>query len=184
MTTLNLQVDSSTDDGFEYATGTTDVASNYIQVDASMWGGALWVAAVPQGATIDSATLQVYVYSGTSDNPVWDVYFEDADDAAAFSAGAGNYDISGRDRTTAKTDWDELNLGVGWESITVTDQVQEVVDRGSWASGNSMAAIAQGMTGSDCNVRPWDDSGGLGPKLDIDYSEGGVIVFRRRIEKT
>ena len=70
MPTINLVVAQGSDDGNEPSGGTPDITSIYAQVDDGQWGGARFQnVTVPQGATIDSATFQVYLYSTASDSP-------------------------------------------------------------------------------------------------------------------
>ena len=173
MATDNLQVSASADDAYEIAAGTVYTNTDYLYGDAGMWAGVRFQNVAPaRGATISLATLELYVYSTGSDDARLDVYGEDEDDAAAFAASSNN--ISSRTPTTAKVDADDDAIAAGgevWYSITVTAIVQEIVNRGSWASGNALAFLLQGMTGGDLAFRPYEYTGNAnGAKLTIEYS--------------
>lgn len=130
---------------------------------------------VPQGATINSATLRLVVNntgsnSGSSGFGTW--YGDDVDDAAAWSSGSAPQSIT---KTTASatalgstTDGQIFNHDIA--SI-----VQEIVDRAGWASGNDMrfATDPTGSTGfvewADYSVEPSNAA-----QLSIDYTAGGT----------
>lgn len=177
MTTLNLQVTQSSDDAFEGATGTVTLSGTQIGAinSAGQWAGVRFQnVTVPNGATITSATLELFV--ATADDPIVDIYGEDTDDAATFTT--ANNNVSSRTLTTAKYTWSGTNIGASqWHSLPVTSIVAEIVARGGWASGNDMAFIID-CTSASSNVtfRPWDyDDHSLAPKLTIEYSTGPAM---------
>ena len=171
MTTLNLQVAASSDDAFESAAAAVTLNGLTIPLAAAgQWGGLRFNnVTIPQGATINTATLQIYIHSTATDNVQADFYCEAADDAGTFTTGSG--DISGRARTTAKVSVSANNVGTGWYSVTgMAPAVQEVTDRGGWASGNDLVVIIDPVAGTDLQFRTWDHDTSLAAKLDIDYT--------------
>lgn len=98
---------------------------------------------VPQNATIDSATLELYTNPGKSglDDVDGKFYGHNVDNASAWNIGSATYDISNRSLTNASYSYTQLNLGTGYQNFTVTTVIQEVVDRGGWASGNFLSLI-------------------------------------------
>ena len=126
---------------------------------------------VPQGATINSATLTVDVPSTSLDSPngvTW--YGELATNAAAFTTTAS--DITNRARTSATLVWSGSNIGTGDHNLTVTSIAQEIVNQGGWASGNAMALLLYGVT-ANLQITSYDTSTTLCARLAIDYTAGG-----------
>lgn len=131
---------------------------------------------VPQGATIAHAYLRFIAQddytAGTHDCTITG---EDADNAAQFTPGTGNANISGRTPTTATVAWGIP--AIYWRDLVSTPDiaaiVQEIVDRGGWASGNAMSFK---FTGSDTDLRNFQSAAafpyGLGVALHIEYTAG------------
>ena len=76
-------------------------------------------------------------------------------------------------RTTATTTWSGDDLGVGWHDVDVTTAVQEVVDRVGWVSGNDMAALLYGVTGTALTVQAYDGDFSLAAKLTVTHTPSG-----------
>lgn len=177
MTTLNSQVGASSDDARENA-GTVGLTAASINAGGATHRlGFRWPnVTVPNGATITSATLSLYVTSTANDTPNGaTVGMQAADNAATFTTGTN--DISGRTRTSTVA-WSGSNIGDGWKTLDLTSQVQEVVNRSGWTSGNAMAAILAGVVGSNLTVTAWDGTPSQAAKLDIVYTvaSGGMAV--------
>jgi hypothetical protein len=104
---------------------------------------------IAQGTTVNDAILRIYV-GGVGDgsgNLVLKAYGIDEDNTATFSTNP-----FGRDKTTAYTD----NIDIkptqgGWRDINVKNQVNEILARGGWASGNAIGFLVYG-NGSASNV--------------------------------
>ena len=182
MATLQVKVTDTADDGFEVFGSLTNV-----QFGAGYASGATFLlycrflnVTVPQGATIDSSTLTLNITDVTG-TPNTTLYGVDEDNAAAF-ADPGNMP-SAATRTTASADPDPA--GTGTKVITITTIVQEIVDRAGWASGNSMAFVADNNAGSGDNywfAEDYEDAGTAEAVLDITYTAGGASVpFRRSL---
>lgn len=169
MTTLNLQVGASTDDARENsgAVGLTAATANINGINQKL--GFRWTnVTVPNAATVSSAIASFYVTSTANDTPNGaTVGMEDADDAATFTTGTN--DISGRSRTSTVA-WSGTNIGAGWKTVDVTAQVQAVVNRVGWVSGNDMASIIYGVSGTDLTLDMWDGTPANAAKLDITYT--------------
>jgi len=171
LATLNLQVAASADDALETSGGSCDPTQTVQWVGGTGWVGLRWVAAIPQGSTINSATLTVYCHGASDDDAHFNIWGEDVDDAPQFTT--GNSNISSRTLTAAEVDWDEAATGTGWKSPSgaVTAIVQEVVGRPGWSSGNGLVIILEGQTDCLYSPRAWDYSDNTyGAKLDIDYT--------------
>lgn len=175
--TFDGQVGASTDDAREAGNGSCSTSATNFTVDSvNEFHGHRWqTVTVPNGATIEAATMEVYIYGTSYDEPEHTFYAEDADDAAAFTTDANN--ISGRDRTAASMLWDDADIGVpGAQYETtpdITDLIQEVVDREGWASGQSIVIVDHGSADAarDLRLRFWDfvTQGDFSAKLHIQY---------------
>lgn len=130
---------------------------------------------IPNAATIQSAVLELYINSTGGDDPECDIYCEDIDNAQDFTS---NPTVVTRTVTTATTAWDDTGLGIGYtDSADFTSSLQEVVDRGFWASGNSLCVLLFGRaTGSGgLLVDAYDATNA--PRLRLAYvGEGDVIT--------
>lgn len=126
----------------------------------------------PQAASIQSAyiqfttdetkqagTVQFDVRGVASDNP---------------STWAGNYAVTNAPKTTANTNWSPSNWNnVGNhganERLDVTSIVQEIVNRGGWNPGNSMAFSIDWTTGSGIRTAE-KGSNGDNPQLFVQWA--------------
>lgn len=104
----------------------------------------------PQGTTIQNVSLDLGVLGEVTDEPtVWTIAAEDADNASAFTTADNN--ISGRTVTTAQASWtvpedteDRLHsvcLNGSCTGSTLTQIIQEVVNRTGWCGGNAINLI-------------------------------------------
>ena len=178
MATVALQVGSGNDDGSEPGSGTPNLsgASEIAMLTNSV---NTWLAlrftnvTVPQGSTVNSATLEVYIVGTSYDDPDVDVYLEDADNSAALTTSSNN--ISGRTKTTAKVTWSGSGLGAGWKSPgDLAAVVQEVVDRGGWVSSNALTVLFDSLSSANnLRIRPYEYDTTLAAKLTIDYTASG-----------
>lgn len=144
------------------------------------WNGWRWDnVAVPQGATIDSAILDLFSAGVTGGSSVSIIlYGVDEDDTVTFNTSTQYPE--GKTRTTANatktltvSTWS--TSGFNKETIDVTSLIQEIVDRGSWASGNALAIVAHDNGSSSSNYvgnSSYDSSADRGAKLTIEYSTG------------
>lgn len=88
--------------------------------------------AIPQGATITSATLTIDIMQTFKPTTI-EVYADDVDDAPVWSLGSRIRDIT---KTTAFKSISPT--ATGFYPIDVVGIVQEIVDRPGWASGNNI----------------------------------------------
>lgn len=146
--------------------------------NAGYWIGYRFLnVTIPQGSTINSATLQYYVTSTTRDDNEQNVYCQADDNASTFTTGASN--ISSRTLTSANTSVTADSVGVGFYSVSITSAVQEVINRAGWASGNALAVIMDALTGVNLAPDTYDNSPTNAAKLNIDYTaaSGNTNVF-------
>lgn len=182
MTVINEDLTANADDGREYF-GFFSVDYPGI-VQGLYYGSYLTYAgwrfqtiAVPQGATINSATLTPTLRNFNSPSG-WNIgrlFGYDTDDAAPWTVGFSGVVPSEIAKTTAFTSLASFT-GTGGSpvAIDVTAIVQEIVDRGGWASGNDMSFFG-GVTGATAAAWFYDyrDDAAKAATLEIDYTEGG-----------
>ena len=114
---------------------------------------------IPQGATILDARVQFEtdeLDSGANDVLI---FCEDIDNAPVMVAGAGNFNITARTKTSpgvawAPPDWTILQeRAAGQRTTDFASEVQQVVDRIGWAPGNSLLVILAGDPGGTLGQR-------------------------------
>ncbi|MGI9334980.1 MAG: VWA domain-containing protein, partial [Gammaproteobacteria bacterium] len=136
--------------------------------------------AIPRGATIDEAVLELTSRTQTNAPVSMKIYGEASDDAATFAATSN--DIGARDKTTAVVDWDLTSADTWDRSSTVqtpdiASVLQEVVNRPHWCGGNDIALIieADGVAGMR-SVYSFDNDPGQAPALRINFDESQVYA--------
>lgn len=146
-TTVNTQIAASADDCYvrESSTFTNTSTSNWVgHFSSTAYNYRAMMRFqlnVPQGVTIDSATMEQYA-NGELSSGTWpletEIAAEDADNATQIS----DYtDFTTRESslTTSKVNWD---VAQGWssgawkQSPDIASVIQEVVNRPGWVSGN------------------------------------------------
>jgi hypothetical protein len=173
MTTFSASVAAALDNGAEFVSSTFITSSTLVVGNVAAFtanSGIRFInVTVPQGATINSATITNYaqVVTGTC-LALW--YAWDTDNAGRFSFGG---DLpSNVTKTTAFTAFTASNGDIAHD---ITSVVQEIVDRAGWASGNAINLIAFDNGSALNEGTEWDGfSTGTPGLLDIDYTEGAV----------
>lgn len=132
---------------------------------------------VPQGATIVSAQLRIGVEdkgAGTAalKFKIWGI---DEDDTAAFSGSP-----MARTKTTAVfVGATSMNISTGGHiGFDVKEEVQEIVNRGGWASGNAIGFIMEDNGSDDTNWIQDDLGSGVESYLTIAYGSDVEVTVR------
>ena len=166
---VDKQVAASSDDADDPGDGWPSTTETILYLNAgNKWGGFRFTnVGIPQGATIDVATMEVYKLWAT--NAKYNIYCEDVDDAVTFTT--DQYNISGRTRTTEYTYWNEtVSEDEEWYTTpSLVNPVQEVINRPGWSSGNDIVFIWDGLTGANVEIRSYDGSTTNAAKLHIEY---------------
>jgi hypothetical protein len=174
----NQTTAASADDSQDIA-GTNTINGTTIGSDLDVstdWAGMRFTAlAIPAGATITAAQIEVVPSSSSLDEPSVLVFFEAADDCAAFTTGASN--ITGRSRTSSVS-WASTDLGADgatyFASPSLVTPLQAVIDRAGWASGNDVCVLIQGGQGAatrDLTIEAYDLGPGTNPpRLDVSWT--------------
>lgn len=188
--TLRVRISTGDDDVEEYreagcgrAIGTVLLGDSYLDFvrdECSGYDPAMLIGlrfqniTLPPGASISLARLELVVDSSTCSESInWSVLGENVDDASVFSSTSSH--VSSRlssNPTTASVAW--VNDGNSCngsreriESPDIKAIVQEIVDRGTWASGNDMAFFISG-TGRR-NTYSYNQRDTRAPVLHIEY---------------
>lgn len=199
MATLNLQVNASSDDArningatSKNITATTNHIGKFNTTD-DYWNGFRWTnVTIPQGATINGATIDLYsaqVTGGTTAKSIW---------YGVLETNAATYNTStvypeGKPRTTASVTKDfttsawNATLGYGVDLVDVKTLVQEIVNQSGWASGNALAIVCHDNGSANTNYighSTYDRDVTRGAKLAITYTtasgvNSGFFVFMR-----
>ena len=141
-------------------------------------GFARWSVDIPDGSTINSANLKlVCCYNdGSGDTFNADVNLIDSDSCGNFSGdGETIFNLA----TAGTVAWSVGNWSVGTEytSSDIKTLVQSFIDRAGYTSENYLGlSISQGDAplGQLRYGTQYDHGGYAGPKLYVDYTEGGV----------
>lgn len=148
-------------------------------VASSRWnGGFCWATVdVPNGATIDTAYIGIYIPFDSIDDPYCDIYGNDVDDANEFATEA---DVTSRTLTEASVSWSATGIGTGWKNTPeIKTVIKEIVDRAGWVANNDMCILGVGKDDAgpqNLAIYSYDKNSSYGATLHIEYTEaaGGV----------
>jgi type IV pilus assembly protein PilY1 len=185
--TETAQINARYDDVEEKTDGTIRRTSSALDLSFNKTGVRFNAIDVPQGAKIDSATIDVNAYgSATSGNPQVAINGEAADDSASFTGSNG--ELSSRTLTTASALWDVPDFVTGnwYTTVDLKDVVQEIVNRSGWSSGNSMSFVFGTDVGKkDRQAVSYDTNPNQSPRLSITYEASGSTAktVRERLKE-
>ncbi|HSG98023.1 MAG TPA: DUF2341 domain-containing protein, partial [Woeseiaceae bacterium] len=177
---IDVSIIASSDDAEEpVGGGTVDLASSDLELinDGSDQevGLRFQNLAIAQGATITNAYVTFYTKNTGSAATSLTFYANDVASAATFSNTSPNKIVE-RAKTTASVAWNNVPA---WNieeeahnSPDISSVIQEVVNRGDWASGNDLAIIVTGTASSLRRAWSWDGIG-VAASLHVECSGGG-----------
>jgi hypothetical protein len=173
--TLNERIIDHADDSEEYiSSGGIDWGSSDLELGeegSPQIVGMRWRnLAIPQGATITSAYIVFTADEVQEGTPVNLTFWgEDADNAAVFEN--VSYNISSRTKTSASVAWNNVPLwsvvGETHQSPDISPVIQEIVNRGGWASGNALVVL---VTGSGRRTADSYSEPTKAPLLHVEYT--------------
>ncbi len=179
-TTLDEQVGASDDDAEDVEGGACARAGTSILYGRffsaiTNGGHRFTTVAIGNADTIDTAKISIYAAASTG-TPLLKVFGDDQDDAPTFS---DVNCVNDRTRTTAGVDWDATwSTSAFNDSPEIKTVIQEIVDRGSWASNNAMDILVDDDGSADGinnnQARTYDHDTTLAAKLHIEFTVGGV----------
>lgn len=135
---------------------------------------------IPQGATVVSAYIQFTVDESDTESTSVTIQIQDTGNAAQYSS--SDDDISSRSYTSGSVAWNNIPSwtsegasGADQATPDLTSLVQEVVNRGDWASGNALAFRITGTGQRTADSHDGDSNSA--PELVIELeSNGGSAV--------
>lgn len=191
-TTVNETVEASTDDcSRRLATSYWSLTATYARAGASSatyykYGFGMRFQTVAIEGTIDVAYLTIDANSNATGTEVKSrISAEDVDDAPTFADSSAAFDTRWAARTAARVDWDDIASWTGdtsYNSPSIVSVIQEIVDRGGWASGQDIVIFwddFENRTAHDNKNRVgacYDHETYDPPKLHIEYTAAGAIV--------
>jgi hypothetical protein len=182
---VTSMISASSDDAEQWYDGTVQLVSHDLELTYNVKTDKLDQVVglrfngitVPQGATVRSAYIQFTARIDESDPCSVTVQVQQADSAGTFLDVTN--DVSSRSVTTTSVRWDPANW-IGDEAGTpertpdLKDLVQEVVNRGGWTDGNSLAFILKGA--GTRTAMSYDGDVTRAPALLVDWGWGAFAV--------
>jgi putative hemolysin len=128
---------------------------------------------IPQGATITNAYIQFTALATITSATNLQIAGQAADNVDTFANTSGS--ITSRTPTTANVAWSvpgwtENQAGANERTPDLSAIVQEVVNRTNWTSGNAVAFIITGNTGSRRRAVSFDGNADAAPLLVIEWT--------------
>ena len=188
MALLEISLSVSADDGEVISTGgftNTGGAVFYGHNGAGILSGFYRFPGVtiPQGSTITDAVVELYHAGGSNTLDVtarWSAQDED-DPIAIDSYSGGSQPWDTRTPTTATVDWifqTAWSSGVVRTTPELKTIIQEMVDRGTWASGDALMLMLESIAPTSGNEYSFEAVDGTQavPKLIINYSSAPALT--------
>ena len=173
---LDIPVGASSDDAEEDDGGSVNLSSSDLELVLAGGNQTVGVRfngiAIPNGATVNTATIQFTVDETNSDATFLNIHGECSANPQTFQSGNG--DVSTRTRTTEVVMWSPnpwLTAGeAGPAQLTPNLNliVQELMNNCAWTSGSSMAFIITGTGKRVADSYDGDPAGA--PRLHVEYS--------------
>ncbi len=176
---LNKRISSSLDDVEQNADG--DMYTNSSDIELVNDGSDQTIGLrftniqIPQGSVIDNAYIQFTTDESNSGSTSVTIQGENVNDAPAFTN--VNNNVTNRSLTNAAVNWQPPAwtvvgaAGSDQQTPSLTNIVQEIVNRGGWQGGNDMAFVIAGQ--GERTAESFDGSSSQAPLLHIDYQTDG-----------
>lgn len=174
--TVTSQITSTPDDVEQRSNGGVSLPSSDLELTTDGRNqqtiGLRFTLDVPQGSQITDSYIQFTTDEVSTGAASLQIAAENSDNAIPFENTSNN--VSNRTTTSNTTnwsppDWTSRNeAGAGQRTPSLTDIVQEVVNREGWSAGNNIAFIITG-TGTR-TAEAFDGSPDGAPKLFVSYA--------------
>lgn len=184
-TQLTRQIAASSDDVNEDgatfdSTSATVWLGTGASTSASYAGFRFTNVSIPQGATISSAKLQVYVPSTTWIQMDFTYAAENTANSATFSSSSKPSQRTLTTQTVTHSSNTQWVASTWYDLDEINTVVQPVISRADWASGNALTIVLKG-TGSAYarkSVTSFDGTPANAVRLVITYTTGGPTPTR------
>lgn len=141
---------------------------------------------IPNSAIITAAKLTLRAdRSSTGANCLTKITAEDVDNAVIIADNAGVFDSRYGAHTTAVVEWDNIDSWTGgedYDSPEIKTVIQEIVDRGGWASGQSILIFWQDYDDRSTHAtnrryaESYDTDSSNAPILDVTYTDHKLVT--------
>lgn len=194
MTTIQIQVNSGNDDACKRYKATTSYIynSSIVTVGNQLTTGYGWSAGfifrgipIRQGATINSASLEVHAQASGGNKAKAKIRAYDADDYSGDFNTEAEWDaIFPGSLTTASVNWDNpaaWTSGTWYTSPDIKTVIQEIIDRPGWSKNNDMVIFLddydeRSASDSFRNIYCIENLPSSGAKLNISYVADAQII--------
>ena len=179
---------ANADDGYWY-TGYFYPGDNYVvfgkqdALDRHSWWRFLSVA-IEKKSVIESAIVRFTCHVSRTDDMLLKIEGNDIDNAVAPT---NESEADALVKTSAALDWDITTNwidGTQYDTVDITAIIQEIVNRGGWASGNALMVLVDNDGGADFNLQAPSafeySSGAEKAELHISWGPppaGGALFF-------
>ena len=166
--TLVLRIDQRSDDARESRSGKMNTSGRNVSFASDLVGARFRNVAIPNGATISGAHVELKAHRDRADTAALTVFGEASDDAPTFTK--MKRDISSRAATTASVDWapSEWRKNDLYRTSDLSSVLQEIIERSGWTEGNALALIFTKGTGKR-EAKTFDDKAVHAPVLHVEY---------------
>lgn len=171
MATYTASPTASEYDASENSAGVVTLTGNDNANDAGARIGYVFLACdIPKGSTINSATLQVNLTSGSFDDPRLNIYAGLRFDYGLPWEDSNNFLSEAFTLSTAFAVWSANGIGTGNKtSPSLVAPIQELINHSSWSYGYALYLMLVAFhTDSDFRVASYDT--GTPAILNIDYT--------------
>jgi len=172
---VTVLVSSDNDDAQEEGNGDVQRNGNNLKINDHTVAFRFKNVAMPQGATISSASVTMNSWQSKSGSASADIYGHAHDDSPSISS--SDDDITDRDKTSAKVNWTLTDWGYGVDYATpdIKSIIQEIVNRNNWQSGNDITILIDKKSGGWRKVTTHDYNEDFAPKLNVSFELGSGI---------
>ena len=183
-TTLEIQISTNSDDAEEDSGNDVKLNNSKLELGQMPWVGFRFQnVTIPQGSTVDTAYLIFKSESSNTETTHLTIFGDDVNNSVTFSS---SNKLSTRSLTSASVTWSSVanwSSGGTHNSPEIKTIVQEIVDRGSWSSGNSLSIL---FRSDDTNGKRLpharDGSSSNSAKLHVEYTASSGTTYYVRTD--
>ncbi|GAB1261385.1 PilC/PilY family type IV pilus protein [Aurantivibrio plasticivorans] len=184
LTDVTFTISTNNDDSEEdISDGDIMISGNRIDMDNSQINGFRFQnVTIPNAATVHAAALEMRANNDDSGDVTLRFYGDSSGDSPAFTN--TDYDLSGRTSTTNYVDWipTAWSQGTWYTTTNLSAVVQEIVNYGSWSSGNALSILQSHETTSGRRRASTRNSNTANAaKLHVSYQPSGSTFAQQKV---
>lgn len=182
MTVFSVRTAASSDDAQQQGTTMSLTGALNCNNSTHYLGLRFLGITIPGGSTIDVCYIAFNLTNGSFVDPDITFWGELSPNAATYTTAAS--DITNRTKTTHSVPWVASGIGTGVKnSPSLVAIMQELIDQGGWGSGQALAFMVYGNSGSSAfRASSYNTDSGNAPLLYVEYTapSGGSSRQRKR----